>query len=273
MTKHKGILAGLLAAGLAVLPAANGQVSASSGSRAALAAVPGGFLGVGIQEIDADRAKALKLKEEAGVEVTKVDEGSPAEKAGLKVGDAITEYNGQRVEGIEQFSRLVRETPAGREAVLGIVRQGAAQTVRAKLGVRSGAVIPRLQNELESLRLNIPDMPHSTMSWRSPMLGIQTERLEGQLADFFGAKEGALVRAVTKGSAAEKAGIKAGDVIIKVDDTKVAAPSDITAKLRGLSGKTVNVVVIRDHRELTLPVTLSNDDRSDRFPFGVIARA
>src|SRR5262249_42558508 len=70
------------------------------------------FLGVGIQEVDADRAKALRLREEAGVEVTRVDPDSPAEKAGLKEGDVITEYNGQKVEGLEQFSRMVRETPA-----------------------------------------------------------------------------------------------------------------------------------------------------------------
>src|SRR5258708_1258396 len=67
----------------------------------------GSFLGVGIKEIETDRAKALKLKEEAGVEITRVDENSPAEKAGLKSGDVIMEYNGQHVEGIEQFSRLV----------------------------------------------------------------------------------------------------------------------------------------------------------------------
>src|SRR5271167_1956786 len=71
------------------------------------------FMGVMVQEIDSERAKVLKLGEEAGV----------------KVGDAIVEYNGQRVEGMEQFSRLVHETPAGREVKLDIVRNGAPQAV------------------------------------------------------------------------------------------------------------------------------------------------
>ena len=67
-------------------------------------ASPGGsFLGVGLKEIDSDRAKELKLREESGVEITRVEENSPAAKAGLKVGDAVLQYNGQRVEGIEQF--------------------------------------------------------------------------------------------------------------------------------------------------------------------------
>ena len=82
------------------------------------------FLGVAIQEIDSDRAKALKLPEEAGVEVTRIAPDSPAEKAGIKTGDVLTQYNGQRVEGMDQFSRMVRETPSGREVRIGILRNG-----------------------------------------------------------------------------------------------------------------------------------------------------
>src|ERR1700719_1484835 len=83
--------------------------------RAAVVPGSGGFLGVALQEIDGGRAKELKLPDEAGVEVTHIAQDSPAEKAGVKTGDVITQYNGQRVEGLEQFSRMVRETPAGHE--------------------------------------------------------------------------------------------------------------------------------------------------------------
>ena len=92
------------------------------------------YLGVMVQEVDGDRAKALKLHEEAGVEITRVEPDSPAEKAGLKNGDAILQYNGQRVEGMEQFSRLVRETPPGRDVRVDIARGGMAQTVMVKVG-------------------------------------------------------------------------------------------------------------------------------------------
>lgn len=87
------------------------------------------FIGVMVQEIDGHRAKALKLPEEAGVEVTRIEPDSPAETAGLKVGDVVLHYNGQRVEGMEQFSRLVHETPPGREVKLDIYRNGAPQTI------------------------------------------------------------------------------------------------------------------------------------------------
>ena len=73
-----------------------------------------GYLGIGAQDIDADRAKALKLKEERGAEVTNVIEDSPAAKAGFKEGDVVLEFNGQKVEGIEQLTRMVRRLPAGR---------------------------------------------------------------------------------------------------------------------------------------------------------------
>src|SRR5712692_9193923 len=96
----------------------------------------GSYLGVNLAEIDADRARELKLKETYGVEITRVAEGSPAEKAGLKSGDVVLEYNGQRVEGMEQFGRLVRETPAGREVKLVISRNGDTQTVAATVAAR-----------------------------------------------------------------------------------------------------------------------------------------
>lgn len=79
--------------------------------KARMATMPGSYLGVNVQEIDSERAKDLKLREEAGVEVTRVAPDSPADKGGLKSGDAILQYNGQRVEGMEQFSRLINETP------------------------------------------------------------------------------------------------------------------------------------------------------------------
>jgi serine protease Do len=223
---------------------------------ASITPVSGSFLGVGIQEIDTNRAKELKLPEEAGVEVTRIAPDSPAEKAGIKTGDVIVQYNGQRVEGMDQFSRMVRETPAGREVKLGIVRNGSPQTVTARIASRptiSGQLIPAPVQEPFEFRL--PDMPQSRMTWRSAMLGIEAETLDGQLADFFGVKEGVLVRTVNKASAAERAGLKAGDVIVKVDDAKVTTPAELSVRMRAARGRAVSVVVVRDRKEVTMTVT------------------
>jgi len=230
--------------------------------------VSGSFLGVGIQEIDSNRAKELKLSEEAGVEVTRIAPDSPAEKAGIKTGDVVTQYNGQRVEGMEQFSRMVRETPAGRDVKIGIIRNGAPQTITARLAARPGIsaqLVPSPGNPSngEPFEFRFPDMPQSRMTWRSAALGIEAEALDGHLAEFFGVKEGVLVRTVNKGSAADKAGIRAGDVIVRVDDAKVATPADITARLRALRGRSVSVVVVRDRKEVNVMLSvISRPERS-----------
>jgi serine protease Do len=224
----------------------------------------GSFLGVGIQEIDSNRAKALKLPEEAGVEVTRIAPDSPAEKAGIKIGDVVTQYNGQRVEGMDQFSRMVRETPAGRDVKIGIIRNGAPQTITAKIVSRpaiGGQLIPSPVQE--PLEFRFPDMPQSRMTWRSTILGIEAEALDGQLAEFFGVKEGVLVRTVTRGSSADRAGIKSGDVIVRVDDAKVATPADISNHLRALRGRPVSVVVVRDRKEVNVMLSvISRPERS-----------
>src|SRR5438477_13150119 len=127
----------------------------------------GSFLGVGIQEIDSVRAKELKLPDDAGVEVTRIAPDSPAEKAGIKTGDVVTQYNGQRVEGMEQFSRMVRETPAGRDVRIAIIRNGAPQIVAVRIVARSvisGQLIPAPVPNPVALRF--PAMLEMRITWR-----------------------------------------------------------------------------------------------------------
>ena len=237
----------------------------------------GSFLGVNVSEIDTARAKELKLKEEHGVEITGVEEGSPAEKSGLRKGDVVVEYQGNRVEGTEQFIRMVRETPAGRQVRMNLVRGGAPQTITAVIGSRKdrlekeswsfGHVAPRLD-------VWIPDIPRAFTSWRSSMLGVEAESLEGQLAGYFGVKGGVLVRSIVKGSAAERAGIKAGDVILRVDKEEVASPRELSNTIRTMrSKKTFPLVLMREKKEITISVTLDEDrSESERTPGRSIVR-
>src|ERR1700710_1396863 len=137
--------------------------------RVSVVAPSGSYLGVMMQEVDGERAKALKLREEAGVEITRVEPDSPAEKAGLKVADVVLQYNGQHIEGMEQFSRLVRETPSGREVKLEIIRNAVPQTVNVKLATRRTPRVLSMTEGVpmapfEHLELQIPDMPRSLMS-------------------------------------------------------------------------------------------------------------
>ena len=227
------------------------------------------FLGVGVAEIRKERARELKLKEERGVEITHVQEDSPAAKAGLKVGDVVLEYQGQRVIGTEQFVRLVRETPAGRTADIVVQRSGSPTTLKVTIGSRKDDRFPgvpkvdldRLRGELEEVReFRMPDIPKAYMSWRTSTLGVEAESLSPQLAGYFGVKDGVLIRSVLEDSPAQKAGLKAGDVIVKVGDEKVTTPREVSSTIRSMESKeTVPVTIMRDRKEMTVNVALDGD--------------
>jgi serine protease Do len=235
------------------------------------------YLGIGVAEIDSERAKKLNLKEVRGVEVKSVDHDSPAAKAGLQESDVVLEYNGQRIEGTEQFVRLVRETPVDRQVKLLVWRNGGSQTLTATIGHRAEQYSFRTgDGDDNGFTLEIPSMPpmppmpamppmpeaaslpdvFRAPNMRAGLLGIECESLGSQLAAFFGVKEGVLVRSVSKDSAAEKAGMRAGDVIVKVDGESVTQVHEITSLVRAARGKhTFPVVVVRDKKEVTLNVT------------------
>ncbi len=101
----------------------------------------------------------------------------------------------------------------------------------------------------------MPDIPQIFTTLRSPMLGVEAESLGSQLAAYFGVKEGVLVRSVLDNTPAEKAGIKAGDVITKVDGMTVTAPSELSSAVRSANGKkTYGIELVRDRKMVTLSV-------------------
>jgi serine protease Do len=260
----KRLIAGvtLMAGGLCAQPLVFFQAPGAPQVYEFHAGAPGGtFLGVSLAEVDAARARDLKLKETYGVEITRIEEGSPAERAGLKPNDVVLEYNGQRVEGMEQFGRLVRETPAGREVKLLISRGGVAQTIAATLATRKtkalGWSMP--DQEIRIPAIHIPDIPGVFTTLRSPMLGVEAESLGTQLANYFGVKEGVLVRSVVSETAAERAGIRAGDVITKVDGTTVTTPNEVSSAVRTASAKkSFPVDLVRDHKEISVNVSIED---------------
>ncbi len=215
----------------------------------------GGFLGIGLQEVNADRARALKVPSDTGVEITRILPDSPADRAGLKAGDIVLQLNGMKIEGLEQFSRIIRDTPTGKDVKLDVFRSGATQSIVVKVGQHPAPQILITPDMTQG-----PDVLRVFPGLRSPMLGVEAEALEGQLAQYFGVANGVLVRGVSKGSAAEKAGIRAGDVIVRIDEAKVATPADISMRLRTLAGKAVPVALMRDRHEMTVMVAIDPPD-------------
>jgi serine protease Do len=226
------------------------------------------YLGVGWRDVSPEMAKALKLPETAGVWVTKLAPNSPAAAAGIKEGDVVMQFNGQRVEGGEQIARMVRETAAGKEVKLQIYRDGAPQIITAKIVLHPAMVI---QGELVPIQPRTQvfqgfsqDVPLNRMSWGIGVLGAELESLEGQLAEFMGVKDGVLVRSVVRGLAAERAGLKAGDVILRVGDAKVTTPADVSGRIRAGRGQSATLTVLRDRREINLTVALDGNRPSEQ---------
>jgi len=229
------------------------------------------WLGVETHEVTADKAKELKLSAERGVVVGKIVPDSPAAKAGLKENDVVTEINGQRVEGAAQFRRMIHEIPAGRSVQLTVWRDGRTQNVSATLGKSEERhhAMKMVTPTPGTFAFRMPEIPEiPPMEWNGgmliggqPRLGIDAEDLSGQLGAFFGAPdgEGILVRDVNSGSPAEKAGVKAGDVITSLNGDRIRTVGDLREKLsakRDDKDRTVKLGVLRNKSEISLTVEL-----------------
>ena len=226
----------------------------------------GAYLGVDISDVTSDRVGALKLKGEHGVEVTMVDQDAPAGKAGLKEHDVILAMNGTTIESGAQLKRMIRETPPGRVVTFGISRDGQPLTVKVQLADKSKEMANSFP---KNFRFDIPpmpampDIPAFVVVHNSARSGLMVENITPQLGEFFGVKngKGVLVRSVDKGSRADKAGFRAGDVIVRVNDQTVHDTSDFTHALRSHGTGNVTVGIVRDKKEQN--ITLSLPERKD----------
>ena len=234
------------------------------------------WLGVETEEVSSTKAKDLKLPAERGVLLEKIVPDSPAAKAGLKENDVVTEINGQRIEGTAQFRRVIHEIPAGRAAQITVWRDGRSQTLSVTLGKAEHGrhTLRMLAPSPGTFAFRMPDMPQveipdiPSMEWNGnmlfggqPRLGIDAEDLSGQLGTFFGAPdgEGILVREVNSGTPAEKAGLKAGDVITSLNGERIHSIGDLREKLSAKhdeKGTSVKLGVVRNHSEISLTIEL-----------------
>jgi serine protease Do len=228
-----------------------------------------GWLGVQTEGINSDRAKDLKLAEVRGVYLSEVEEDSPAAKAGLKKGDVVLEFNGEHVEGTVQFRRLIREIPAGHTVQISVWRDGRSQSMSITLGSAADSGDWNVMNTMPAVAPMPPAAPRARAFSFSmpnfelyagapaPTIGISAEDLSGQLGDYFGAPdgEGVLITEVESGTPAEKAGLKAGDVVIKVAGERVRNLGEMRDRLRDKrDDKTVQLTVLRKGSEQTLTV-------------------
>jgi serine protease Do len=233
---------------------------------------PGVELGVSLREVTAEDVKTRKLKAETGALVERVDSAGPAAKAGFRAGDVVLSFDGENVRSARQLGRLIADTPAGREVAATVWRDG--KEVELEVAPEpQGAWARRLRIEPPEVRRFVtPQFPvfePDRFYWEAPSyvlrheggrfvfgqaglrLGAGLQDLTDQLSDYFGTNGGALVTSVEDKSAGQAAGLRAGDVITKINDQNVRTTADLRRLLNNVTGE-VTITVMRDRKELTL---------------------
>ena len=204
---------------------------------------------------------------DSGVRVDEVEADSPAAQAGLEAGDLILEFDGMRVVGVRQFTRVVRETPAGRTVTVRILRGEEERTLQLTteaqpsfrdLRVAIPENFPDLRDLSERVRRSIPDI---RMSMSVARAGVQVDGMTSELREFFGVDPdtGILVVSVDPDSPAETAGLLVGDVIISIDGEEIDSPSDFSRP--GFRNRdSVALTVMRDRSEVELTLDPVDSD-------------
>ncbi|HZB89296.1 MAG TPA: PDZ domain-containing protein [Terracidiphilus sp.] len=237
-----------------------------------------GYLGVLVGDVDTDTATRLKLKEARGAVVTLIDHDAPAAQAGVRVNDVVLEINGQAIGGAEQFTRILREMPAGRTISMIVCRDGAPHTVTVELADRkkmehdvwknldTGADASGSAPVLGILPGASGDVPsggfHNPFGGSALNVGAMVEPLAAQMAEYLGIQSGLMVKQVARKSEAANAGLKAFDIILKVGAESIATTADWDRALRANRNKTVQITVLRDRRQQV--ITLQVDSKRHR---------
>ena len=243
------------------------------GAGARFRGAPRAWIGVRVEEVDG--SDPTGAAESHGARVSGIEEDSPAGRAGLKVNDVIVSYQGQRVEGAAALLRMVRETPAGRTVRLGVRRAGALRNLSVTLEERQSG--PRAgRPDLESLQAPGEDadlmFEHPRLRsahplfMEGPRLGIEAEALGDQLARHFGVGDrgGVLVKAVHEGTPAARAGLRAGDVIVRAGKAEVADVDELREALSEAPDGKITLTIVRDRAETSLNAEVEAPEHEDQ---------
>jgi serine protease Do len=264
LLKVVGVL--VVLAGIAVYAQARQSFRTGSDPSFMVLAGRGAEIGVSIRDAAADD-KAPG----GGVIVEEVRPDSAAEKAGLKRADLIVEFDGEHVRSARQFTRLVQETAPGRTVKAVVMREG--QRKELQLTPREGRGLlerdgdrtvldgQRLQDRLNELgRFTDRSLPFNynggnfsfAMPFERGRLGVEVDELTPQLATYFGAKDGVLVVSVSDDSPASRAGLKAGDVVTKINNEPVRSREDLLRLVGDVKDDgDLTIGIVRDRKETT----------------------
>lgn len=215
------------------------------------------WLGVSVQELTPSLRDAMKVGNRPGLLITNVVRNSPADDADLRDEDVLLSFDGKTVEKADDFVRLVRNTPPDKKVKIKILRDGKEREIEVTLEARKTASSPR------AFAYSWGGDGRNFIALGRPRLGVQVQELNKDLAPYFKVEEkgGVLVLDVTKDSPAEKAGLKAGDVITKIDGKKITDADDLISTLRDYEeGDEATIEYVRQGKTTTVQAALENSD-------------
>jgi C-terminal processing protease CtpA/Prc len=222
-----------------------------------------GYLGVSLQQLTDELIEGMDLKVQRGILVNEVFDDSPADEAGIRDGDVIIVYDGKKVATANELIKLVRETDVGTEVELKVLRDDDTKTIAVIIGERPQEFAFNLQEE--------QFIPQKWVSVFQPkvQLGVKIHDLEeGDLAEYFDVRkgEGVLVLGVTDDSAAEEAGVKAGDVIVELNDEDIGSGEELIDEVQEMeAGDEFELVVVRHGRRTTLTGEIKETEEHSMF--------
>ena len=197
-----------------------------------------GWLGVSIQDVDANSAKALDLKEASGALVSSVSPGDPADKAGIVAGDVITALDGVAVQNAGDLTRKIGDLLPGEKVQVSVWRKGKNLKLTLVLGERNADKVAQARPGAA------PETPEDSVLGLSvrPVTESEAKALELDKA------AGLLVVEIAEGSLAERNGLEAGDVILEANGRPVNTPGDLRAVIEG-DAKEKGVVMVLIKRQ------------------------
>jgi serine protease Do len=223
-----------------------------------------GWLGVKIQQVTPDIAESLGLKDASGALVAGVNDGGPADKAKLRNGDIILKFNGQDVKDMHALPRIVADSEVGKQVPLVLWRDGKEMTLDATLAEKpDDATLASAEAGPK------PDVAKPTAL---DGLGLNIAPLSQDLKDKYqiGAdQKGVVITDVAPGSSAAERGLKAGDVIVEVQQGEVSSPADVQKRIdsvRKADRKSVLMLIQRQDGLQWVPLSFGADKDKDKQP-------
>jgi C-terminal processing protease CtpA/Prc len=228
------------------------------------------WLGVYLQDINRDLKEAMDLESKTGALIAGVAEDSPAEKAGIEEEDVIVEFDGEKVRSSSSLTKLVQKHSPGDEVTITLVRDGKEKNVEITLGKRPKDELV-YQHDLQpllSLKKGAGPESYFLGFHSGSRIGVKVQDLSEQLGEYFGVGdgEGALITEVEEDMPAQKAGLKAGDVIVEADGDQVGDTQELREIISEKEeGDKVEIKVIRDRKSQTFSVEVEESPASDFY--------